>query len=65
LPYIILKMIEKTTVFQIDELSEFSSEGENQRKIAFVVYHNQYAEQKDLLHKIIGAVVKSNQLIKG
>jgi len=56
LQYIILKMPENTTIFQIDELSQFQLHGINKRKIAFVVFQNQYAEQAALLHKIIGAV---------
>jgi len=45
-----------TTIFQIDELSQFKFQGNNKRKIGFVVYQDQYAEQAELLHKIIGAV---------
>ncbi len=49
-------MIENNTIFQIHELSKFRSTGENLRKIGFIVFEEQYKEQSELLHKIIGAV---------
>lgn len=49
-------MTNKNTIFQIDELSKFECNGGNSRKIGFVVFQDQYKEQSELLHKIIGAV---------
>ena len=49
-------MSKNNTIFQIDELSKFVCEGENSRKIGFVVFQDQYSHHADLLHKIIGAV---------
>ena len=49
-------MAAKNTLYQIDEKSSTLLHGLNKRQIAFIVLENHYESNKDLLHKIIGAV---------